>query len=304
MVQGTNAKQTRAWNRYKSYLISIGISNDWYLDAFNIGQKHRLLSSFAHAVREGRFSNPNHNSAIKSETVRATLDCVAQTYKLADRADPRLDTDTRFAFILQHQLRGYHVNDKPTLPQAAVTGSILREFHKISISQVDKTLCELFIGAFFFAMRSCEYLKVSGQRKTKILCIRNIRFFNGKRQLSHSDHLLHLADSVSITFEHQKKDVKNDIITHHRSGDKLLCPVNTFLLQNGNLHLFTGPELLKRLRMATMAIGPNILGFTAKQIWTTFCEERSGYGNVPRRGPCVYHHASWSLVKRCLSKIH
>ncbi len=138
MVQGTNAKQTRAWNRYKSYLVSIGISNDWYLDAFTIGQKHRILSSFAHTIREGRFSNPNHNSAIKSETVRATLDCMAQTYKLADRADPRLDTDKRFAFILQCNLRGYHVNDKPTSPQAAVTGSILREFHSSPYHKLTK----------------------------------------------------------------------------------------------------------------------------------------------------------------------
>lgn len=39
-----------------------------------------------------------------------------------------------------------------------------------------------------------------------------------------------------------------------------------FFLPNGKLHLFTGPELLKQLRMATAAIGPDILGFTAKQI--------------------------------------
>jgi hypothetical protein len=153
---------------------------------------------------------------------------------------------------------------------------------------MDKTICELFIGAFFFAMRSCEYLKVSAEHKTKLICIRNIRFFLGKRQLLHSDKLLHLADSVSITFEQQKRDSKNDIITHHRSKDKLLCPVkiwckiirrllsytssnqdtpvNTFLLPTGKLHYFTGQEVLKRLRIATEAIGPDTLGFTADQI--------------------------------------
>lgn len=49
--------------------------------------------------------------------------------------------------------------------QVAVTGSILRQFHRSSISPMDLALCELFIGAFFFAMRSCEYLKVSGKEK-------------------------------------------------------------------------------------------------------------------------------------------
>jgi hypothetical protein len=52
-----------------------------------------------------------------------------------------------------------------------------------------------------------------------------ILYFLGKLQLLHSDKLLHLADLVSITVEQQKCDSKNNIITQHRSGDKLLCPV-------------------------------------------------------------------------------
>jgi hypothetical protein len=42
--------------------------------------------------------------------------------------------------------------------------------------------------------------------------------------------------------------------------------VNSFLLPNNKLHLFTGAELLKKLRLAATSIGPDILGFTAKQI--------------------------------------
>jgi hypothetical protein len=53
---------------------------------------------------------------------------VAQAYKLADRADPRLDTDKKLAFILQRQLRGYSVYDPPPNLQVAVTASVLREF--------------------------------------------------------------------------------------------------------------------------------------------------------------------------------
>ncbi len=65
----------------------------------------------------------------------------------------------------QLQLRHYSNTDKPVTLQVAVTGSILREFYKLSTSSSsNKALCELFIGAFFFAMRSCEYVKVSGYR--------------------------------------------------------------------------------------------------------------------------------------------
>jgi hypothetical protein len=150
---------------------------------------------------------------------------VAQAYKLADRSDPRLNVDGKLAFVLQRQLRGYSSSDPPPSPQIAITASVLRELHKLLISAADKALCELFTGAFFFAMRSCEYVKVSGPRKTKLLTVNNTRFLKVRRILPHNDPLLHLADCVSITFELHKKETKNDIITQHRSNDPILCPV-------------------------------------------------------------------------------
>jgi hypothetical protein len=128
---------------------------------------------------------------------------VAQAFKSADRADPQLDTDGKLAF----------------------SASVLRKFYKMSISSADKAHCELFIGAFFFAMRSCEYVQVSGKRKPKLLTLKNIRFFKGCRLIHFEDPLLHYADCVSITFEQQKRDTKNDVITQHRSDDPILCPV-------------------------------------------------------------------------------
>jgi len=169
-----------------------------------------------------------------------------------------------------------------------MTGSILRKFYKISLSPRDKALCELFIGAFFFAMRSCEYVRVQGPRKTKILMLKNLRFFKGNHLIHHSDPNLALADCISITFEQQKRDTKNDTITQHRSGDKLLCPVriwatvvkrirsypdsypsdpvNKFLLPNGKAQFFSGTELLKKLRLAATAVGPDELGFQPSEI--------------------------------------
>jgi hypothetical protein len=124
-----------------------------YLENFSRGNKHKLLSAFAQAIREGRFCSRKSKN-IKTESVRATLDCVAQAYKLLDRPDPRLDADGKFAYILQRQLHGYSSNDEPASPQVAITVSVLREFHKLSISTMDKALCELFTGSFFFTMRS------------------------------------------------------------------------------------------------------------------------------------------------------
>jgi hypothetical protein len=112
---------------------------------------------------------------------------VAQTFKLADRPDPRLETDGKLSFFLQRQLQGYKSSDPGEVPQVAITGSVLRKFYQLSISPLDKALCELFIGAFFFAMRSFEYIKVQGPQKTKLLTIKNIRFFKGNRLVPHSN---------------------------------------------------------------------------------------------------------------------
>jgi hypothetical protein len=91
VVQGANAKQALAWTRYKSCLSSIGLSHDWFLDSFTSCQKNHILSAYAHAHHEGRLSFSKTHNTFKSESARATLDCVAQTYKLAERPDPRLD---------------------------------------------------------------------------------------------------------------------------------------------------------------------------------------------------------------------
>jgi hypothetical protein len=251
------------------------------------GQRHKILSAFGQFIREGRF-NSGVPKLLKADSVRAALDCMAQAFKLAVRPDPRLNTDGKLAFILQRQLCGYKSTDPGEKPQVALTGSILRKFYHLAISPFDKAMCQLFIGAFFFAMQSCEYVKVQGPRKTKLLTIQNIRFFIGNRQIKHSDPHLSLADCVSIMFEYQKRDVKNDVITQHRSGDKVLCPVkmwaaivwritsypgasasdsvNLFCFPDGKKHLLTGTELLKRICQAATLLGPDSLGFTSKEI--------------------------------------
>jgi hypothetical protein len=187
---------------------------------------------------------------------------------MAGRPDPTLDPDGKFTFILSRQFRSYTNSDPPPRQQAAITGSILRKFHKMATTKLEKAMCKLFIGAFFFAMHSCEYLNVNGTRKTKILTTNNIRLFKGKKELSHLDPKLHTATTVSITFEFQKKDTKNDTVTQHRSDDTLLCPVkvwakiikriasypnkqkhpqvNTYF-DNGKFYLIKGSMLLKQL---------------------------------------------------------
>ncbi len=79
--------------------------------------------------------------------------------------------------------------------------------------------------AFFFAMRSCEYLKVQGERRTDALRVRNFEFRKNQRILDHSDPNLESADTITLTFEYQKNAERDDPVTQSRTSDPLVCPV-------------------------------------------------------------------------------
>jgi hypothetical protein len=65
------------------------------------------------------------------------------------------------------------------------------------------------------------YSEVTGERRTKLLCLWNIRFFNkDKKLIPHNSPLIFQAENMSITFEWQKKDVRDDTITHQQSGNR------------------------------------------------------------------------------------
>jgi hypothetical protein len=75
-------------------------------------------------------------------------------------------------------------------------------------------------------MHSCEYLKVSGSRRTQPIRQCDIVFRDHKGKIiDHSSTKLHKAKSVSITYRFQKKDLRDDTITQSRSGHPIFCLV-------------------------------------------------------------------------------
>ena len=157
---------------------------------------------------------------------------------------------------------------------------------------------KLLIGALFFAMRSCEYSKTdnSESKKTKMLCLRNIKFYNKTsngylEEVPHSSDLAILQSSscVSITFENQKNGEKDATITQHRSPPGRICPVqawaetahrilsydntnenttvNTFKT-GGKLVQFTSKQLRQHIKSTVKSIGANRLGIDIKRVGT------------------------------------
>jgi hypothetical protein len=70
-------------------------------------------------------------------------------------------TETRNSHTFYNASYADSSSDPHIKAQAAMTASILHTLHHLALSPFDKALCELFSGAFFFAMRSCEYVEVT-----------------------------------------------------------------------------------------------------------------------------------------------
>ena len=168
--------------------------------------------------------------------------------------------------------------------------SVLRKMMSISLTDREKAISWLLIGAIFFAMRSCEYLKTSGEetKRTKIIRLRNVIFKKGRKVLFHDNPDLENADLVQITFEYQKNDKRDVKIHMFKSGDKLLCPVIawattirrlrnissatdntevcTFQDDKGKISLLQAVHVRSRLRAIVTLLGMEELGFDKDDI--------------------------------------
>jgi hypothetical protein len=120
------------------------------------------------------------------------------------------------------------------------------------------------------------------ERKTDILRLRCIVFLKEGRVIAHSDPNLHLTDFVSITFECQKKDEKNDTVTQRATRDATLCPILMWarlvrriadtpvsaVWRNGQIDHITAEEMVRALEAAVESIGYDKLNIKKGQIGT------------------------------------
>jgi hypothetical protein len=118
------------------------------------------------------------------------------------------DSDGGLHPFLSRQFKGMKNNDPGEKQQKALPVCVYREIykqaHQSHSPSCDITIAWLQIVAFFFCMRSCEYSDVTGERRTKTICFRNIRFYKNNKEIPHNSPQIFNATSVSITFEWQK----------------------------------------------------------------------------------------------------
>ena len=223
----THRKKERHYGNYLLFLEQCELDEDPFLDRFGATNKHKILGAYMHAVREQTYASSTKGyDHLVASSCRTALDGVRAAFRASGRPDPALDPDGKFADLLRYQLRGYTNNDPSTRQQKPIPIILIRQM--ISRRCSDPGLVafhELINLAFFFAMRSCEYLETDGERRTEPIRKRNLVFRKDHRIMSHDDPNLANADSITVTFEFQKRDLRDDPITQARSSDPLMCPV-------------------------------------------------------------------------------
>jgi hypothetical protein len=122
--------------------------------------------------------------------------------------------------FLFRQFKGYKNNDPGEQCQQCLPFSLLKKMLERPVAHLSIFIVfhQLMLLGFFFAIRSCENVKVSGERRTHPIRKRNMVFRKGCRILPHSLPRLHLADTIAITFEYQKRDERNDTMSKARAS--------------------------------------------------------------------------------------
>ena len=161
-------------------------------------------------------------------------------------------------------------------------------------------------------------------KRTKLLCLRNIRFFKDGHLLSTPSANLEFADSVAVTFEMQENEQKHETIIHGQTDDPFLCPVKQWALLINRIWSYQGTtentpvctvwhhdrreqitsrQVVTSLRAACATIGSARLGFEPRN-WHTFSSIRCRNGDVSCRRTSLHHHANQQMAERRLFAIY
>ena len=278
----TQADQDRAFKRWVMYAESVGLGHDIFLDGLSRPGRIKLMGGFCVALREGRYSGPAYE-VLAETTIRSAVSYVASTFRENDRSNPTRDEDGELGRLLSRLYRSFKKKDPAEKQQKALPAIVLLEIAKLQLTERQRARSQLSIGGYYFACRSCEYVKVpqAEMRRTAILCLRNLKFRRDGIILRLTDPRLEYSDSISITFEMQKKDERNDTVTQWASGHTIMCPVRAWaavvkrilsypgadldtpvsaVWQNNRIEHITSADIIDAINCAAETIGWDALG--------------------------------------------
>ena len=203
------------------------------------------------------------------------------------REDPSHDVTGQSSIILKRQLQGCKDEDPNEDHHTALPLIVFKEISKDRSSHKQVVIGQLIVGAFFFTMRSCEYIKTRKSGKNRKRIVENVQFYKGRIKLNRSANI-HSASHVSIIFIFQKNKNKYQTVSHKRSGKKLcpvkvwadivtrilsyedtneLTPINIALI-NGKLVEIKDKDVTLTLKATVDNLGQDRLGFNSRKMDT------------------------------------
>jgi hypothetical protein len=156
--------QDRVWRRWVEYCHSIGITTDFYLDFLEKPHRIKIIGAHAVALQEGCVSRPSHETLAES-TIRGAVSYIALTFRANDQPNPTRDEDGELGRLLSRIFRAFRAKYPAEKQEKDLPACVLLEIAKSQHTETQRAISQLSTGAFYFAMRSCEYVKVPAAEK-------------------------------------------------------------------------------------------------------------------------------------------
>ena len=130
---------------------------------------------------------------------------------------------------LKRLFTAFATRDPPPNRQAAATPDLLKEVIRSTrgMGEVAEHTADLITGAYFFAMRGCEFSRTRTPGRTKTLTLEHVTFRNETKEEVHPNHpdFDRRVRYVTICFANQKNGKKMERRTQGKTGHVSFCPV-------------------------------------------------------------------------------
>ena len=128
--------------------------------------------------------------------------------------------------------RALEKKDPPPRKEKAIVPDLLRDIVAITQNAGDALAHtrDLIVGAYFFAMRACEFVRTKVRGQTKRISLENLTFRDRRRvELDQRDpDLRGKAAFVTVCFVNQKNGDRMDRRSQRRTSSEILCPVRAW----------------------------------------------------------------------------
>ena len=180
-------------------------------------------------------------------------------------------------------IRGYEKEDPPPKRQKAITPALLLDMVKFAkgFSEWAKHTADLVVGAYFFAMRACEFCQTEKPGRTRKVTLGDVVFRDkGSRVLAHEDpKLAENAMFVTICFKDQKNGTKMERCSQRKTGQEVLCPVRSWARVVQRVRSQFRTHGGDSIPVCTYKEGPNVREIRASHVITLIrasCELHDG----------------------------